>query len=110
MDCLLSFSLFCLSGFLGFGKWRWLLAALPLICIGFDFVENHHIHLLLQQYPTFDAETLRMASLGNTAEVVIRHAQHHRYVGAWGVGVGEAGKTLIRGIRPDRILLIRPDA
>jgi hypothetical protein len=62
----LSFSLFCLSGFLGFGKWRWLLAALPLICICFDFVENHHIHLLIQQYPTFDADTLRMASLGNT--------------------------------------------
>lgn len=80
---LLCFSLFCLAGFFGANKLRWLLAALPLLTIGFDILENSHIVQLIDQYPNFDAATLRMASLGNTLK--------------WSFAFPSIGLTLVLG-------------
>jgi len=61
----LSFSLFLLASDGGLRRKRWLLAFLPWMAVAFDFMENHYIVLLIDQFPQLGSDIVRMASIGN---------------------------------------------
>ena len=61
----LAFTLWALASFGGITRNRGLLVLLPIIAVAFDYMENHYIVELIDQFPHLAEGTVDMASMGN---------------------------------------------
>lgn len=61
----LAFTLWALASFGGITRNRGLLVLLPIIAVAFDYMENHYVVELIDQFPNLEEHTVDMASMGN---------------------------------------------
>lgn len=84
----LAFTIYCLASFLGFGRLLVLfLTLVPVVILPFDYVENHYIAQLINQYPDLQPASINGVSTANKLKWILVLVSFALVLGLGGVSL-----------------------